>query len=485
MGTNFGLFYGLALGGGFAVGVPLAAAILTVTGNLRAPFYATIGLGLLAFALYVFVVPESLPKARRRPIEWKKANPLGALSVITTNKFVMGMFVQWVCITMARGGVQAVFVRACSCGAVAHLAHTPLTLPPPRPPLQINYASSRWGWGSLTNSLFFVMAGVSMLVYPRILIPRFGEVKCIIAGNIINCLSAILTGTLSQGWIVFAGQAFLLAGDIIYPATLSLLCKQVDRDHQGAMQGTADCVRTVFMLVGTLGTASIYSYFISPTAAVDVPGAGFYAIALMHTAGGCAASLAVLYYGHLQKDLAADVGHARDDAEEDRRAAAAAGMGVNGAGGIVHEGAGEGGGGGSGAGGGHHFVSLLGDEHPRSTTVNVPATPEGRRAFLRAQDSMSQLPPSSVATPTDLSRTPSLVHMPANGVVASPRAGAPPQRRQEDVHLLRGAASPAVGGATTVGAGPGRISPLRPISAGYGSDAETPRSPLVQSSSRV
>ena len=45
----------------------------------RAPFFAAAGLSLANFVYGLFVLPESLPPERRRPFDWKRANPLGTL----------------------------------------------------------------------------------------------------------------------------------------------------------------------------------------------------------------------------------------------------------------------------------------------------------------------------------------------------------------------------------------------------------------------
>src|SRR5215813_13494772 len=77
--AKFGML-GAAFGLGFVVG-PAVGGILGAW-NLRYPFWASALLS-LANALYgFFILPESLPKDRRAPFRFAKANPLGALKLL-------------------------------------------------------------------------------------------------------------------------------------------------------------------------------------------------------------------------------------------------------------------------------------------------------------------------------------------------------------------------------------------------------------------
>ena len=68
---SFGLI-GAAFGVGFIVG-PMIGGFLGELGT-RAPFFAAAALGALNLVYGFFVLPESLPKERRRAFEWKRAN---------------------------------------------------------------------------------------------------------------------------------------------------------------------------------------------------------------------------------------------------------------------------------------------------------------------------------------------------------------------------------------------------------------------------
>ena len=86
--ANFGLM-GAAFGMGFIIG-PVVGGLLGEYGA-RAPFLAA---ALLAFAnlLYgLLVLPESLTRERRRPFDWRRANPTGTLASLRRYPVVFGV----------------------------------------------------------------------------------------------------------------------------------------------------------------------------------------------------------------------------------------------------------------------------------------------------------------------------------------------------------------------------------------------------------
>src|SRR5258707_5383382 len=86
--ARFGL-----LGAAFGVGFVLGPALGGLAGAVdpRLPFWIAAGLS-LANALYgLFVLPESLPPERRAPFAWRRANPVGALALLTSQSALIGL----------------------------------------------------------------------------------------------------------------------------------------------------------------------------------------------------------------------------------------------------------------------------------------------------------------------------------------------------------------------------------------------------------
>jgi MFS transporter, DHA1 family, tetracycline resistance protein len=86
--ARFGL-----LGAAFGMGFVLGPALGGFTGAVdpRLPFWIAAGLS-LANALYgFFVLPESLPPERRSAFAWRRANPVGALTLLRSQAALIGL----------------------------------------------------------------------------------------------------------------------------------------------------------------------------------------------------------------------------------------------------------------------------------------------------------------------------------------------------------------------------------------------------------
>src|SRR5690348_4542780 len=80
------------VGSAFGLGFILGPALGGFLGELgpRAPFFASAALAGINFLFGLFVLPESLPKDRRREFDWLRANPLGAVLSIRRHEAVLG-----------------------------------------------------------------------------------------------------------------------------------------------------------------------------------------------------------------------------------------------------------------------------------------------------------------------------------------------------------------------------------------------------------
>src|SRR5579871_4174042 len=104
---SYGLL-GAAFGIGFVVG-PALGGVLGVLGP-RAPFWVAAGFS-LANAIYgLFVLPESLAREHRAVFSWKRANPLGSLSLLRSHRQLMGFAVLHFLYNLAHQALQSVFV---------------------------------------------------------------------------------------------------------------------------------------------------------------------------------------------------------------------------------------------------------------------------------------------------------------------------------------------------------------------------------------
>src|SRR4051794_37218107 len=79
------------IGGAFGVGFVVGPAIGGLLGEFgaRAPFYAAAALAALNFLIGLTTFPETLARENRRPFQWRRANPLGALLALRGHRGVI------------------------------------------------------------------------------------------------------------------------------------------------------------------------------------------------------------------------------------------------------------------------------------------------------------------------------------------------------------------------------------------------------------
>ncbi|MDF1521632.1 MAG: MFS transporter [Trueperaceae bacterium] len=168
---NFGL-----LGAMFGLGFIVAPAIGGVLGNvgLRVPFYAA-AIVVLANWLYgFFVLPESLPAAKRRAFEWRRADPLRAVLALRRFAGVLDLAGVLFAANLANVALQSIWVL---------------------------YTGYRFGWGPLANGLSLTVVGVlSVLVQAVVLrrvLARLGEWRTLALGLAAGVVSMTLYGLAS------------------------------------------------------------------------------------------------------------------------------------------------------------------------------------------------------------------------------------------------------------------------------------------------
>ncbi len=254
---NFGLI-GVAFGLGFIFG-PAIGGLLGGIG-LRLPFFAAAGLALLNALYGIFVLPESLPPEKRDAFSWKKANPAGSLDVLRSYPLVAGLAVSFVFIILAQRGLETVWVL---------------------------YTGHKFGWNELANGLSLALVGLMAaivqggLVQP--VIKRIGERRAVLGGLVLGMITYLGYGLATQGWMLIAFIIFGSIGGVAGPALQSLVAGAVEPQDQGKVQGG---LQSLMSLTGILSplifTAGLFSYFTSPAAPFQLPGAPFLLGAVMY-----------------------------------------------------------------------------------------------------------------------------------------------------------------------------------------------------------
>jgi DHA1 family tetracycline resistance protein-like MFS transporter len=246
---SFGLI-SAAFGVGFIIG-PAIGGLLSGFG-VRAPFFAAAGLSLLNFIYGFFVLPESLPRERRRAFDARRANPLGTLFHMWKRpavRNVLGAMFLWMV------GNQVM------------------------PSVWSFYTKLKFGWSEALIGASFTCAGAVMAASQaflmRRLVPRIGERRSALLGIAFACVGYVGYGLATSGWMMFAWLGTWFFGALVMPSTNALLSHRVPPDAQGELQGAVACLMSLGAITGPVLMTQIFGYFTSASAPVYLPGASF------------------------------------------------------------------------------------------------------------------------------------------------------------------------------------------------------------------
>ena len=247
--TMFGKI-GVAFGAGFILG----PAIGGLLGGMdpRLPFWVAAGLSFANTLYGLLILPESLPRERRSPFRWKRANPLGALRLLRSNRVLAGLSVV---------------------NFLAQLAHVVL------PSTFVLYASYRYGWDATTVGLTLAMVGIcSMAVQGAAIGPivrRLGERRALLLGLGCGAAGFLIYGAAPSGPLFWVGIPVMALWGVASAAIQALMTQLVAPDQQGQLQGATSSVQSVSQLVGPFLFTLTFAYFIGAQAPLQLPGAPF------------------------------------------------------------------------------------------------------------------------------------------------------------------------------------------------------------------
>lgn len=269
---NFGMI-GVAFGLGFIIG-PVIGGVLGKM-DVRYPFYAAALLALLNAGYGFFVLPESLAKENRRPLDWERANPLGTLVHLKKYPSVIGLALCLFIVYFASHAVQSVWTF-------------------------YTMEKFRWDESLVGYSLGFIGVMVALVQggLIRLVIPKLGQQRSIWIGVLLYAVGMLLFGLANAGWMMFAFMIPYSLGGIAGPALQGLMTNEVPSNEQGELQGGLTSLMSLSSIFGPWFMTYIFYYFTSPKAPVYLPGAPFYIAAVLMLIG------ALLAFNSFKKNMA-------------------------------------------------------------------------------------------------------------------------------------------------------------------------------------
>lgn len=245
----FGMM-GAAFGVGFIVG-PTIGGFLGEIGP-RAPFFAAAALGALNFVYGFFVLPESLPKEKRRKFEWSRANPIGTFAAFTKFPAILAI-------------AGAVFFWQ-----LAHQVY---------PSTWSFFAEIRLHWSPAEIGLSLGFVGLMMIFVQGYLtgkvVPKIGEYRAAIIGVCSGTASMLLLSMATTTWFTYVALAAGAVEGFAYPAMNAIMSKQAPPDQQGELQGGVASMMSLTTIIGPILLTQTLGHFSGADAPIYFPGAVF------------------------------------------------------------------------------------------------------------------------------------------------------------------------------------------------------------------
>jgi DHA1 family tetracycline resistance protein-like MFS transporter len=235
---RFGLI-GAAFGLGFIIG-PVVGGELGGYGP-RVPFYAAAGLAFANFLFGLFVLPESLPKERRRKFDIHRANPFGALLALRQYPVVLWLLFALFLLSLASQAFPSVWNF--------------FTIE------VINFSSSQIGRSLGAFGVGFAISQ-AFLIAP--IVKRFGEWTTVLIGMLAATIAFVGTAFIHTQ---FGLYGFLMVGalsGLAAPAINGLLSRQVPDNAQGELQGAVNAANSLASIIGPLAATQLFSIFTAP-----------------------------------------------------------------------------------------------------------------------------------------------------------------------------------------------------------------------------
>ena len=151
------------------------------------------------------------------------------------------------------------------------------------------YTGHKFGWDEQMNGFSLMLVGLMAAIVQgglvRPVIKWLGERRAILYGLVTAVITYLGYGLATAGWMLFAFIVFGSIGGVAGPAIQSLVAGAVPSEDQGKVQGGITSLMSLTSILAPLiFTAGLFSYFTSPSAPIELPGAPFLLGAVMYAA---------------------------------------------------------------------------------------------------------------------------------------------------------------------------------------------------------
>ena len=212
---------GAMFGIGFILGPVMGGLLGSI--DVHLPFFAAGALAIVNGLYGYFVLPESLPPERRRPLAWRGAHPLAAMQTLARNPGI-----GWLAVAIALGTLAQ------------FMLHSSWVL----------YTYFKFGWGpaEVGWSLFAVGAMTALVqgLLLKHLLKRLSPQRLAAWGMAMGALTYLAFGAVTEGWMMYVVIVVgTLLGGGAQAAMQSIVSNAADAQRQGEVMGAVASVNSL------------------------------------------------------------------------------------------------------------------------------------------------------------------------------------------------------------------------------------------------
>ncbi len=250
---NFGII-GAAFGLGFIVG-PVLGGVLGQFGS-RVPFIAAAILSFVNWLYGYFILPESLPKDKRRKFDIKRANPLGSFLRLLKFPVIFSLAISMFFLYLA--------------GQVNPSIWSYFTM------LRFNFNEA---WVGYSLGFVGIMVAIVQGGLIRVVIPKFGPWKSVFIGFAFHIIGFVAFSLSTEAWMLFAFIVPFSLGGIAGPALQGIISSEVPANEQGELQGSITSLMSISAIFGPPIFTGLFNFYTKTPEVQFFPGAPFAAAA--------------------------------------------------------------------------------------------------------------------------------------------------------------------------------------------------------------
>jgi len=230
---RFGML-GATFGMGFILG-PMLGGFLGDY-DLHLPFLVAGSMAVCNWIYGYFVLPESLKPEHRRPFEWRKTNPLAALTRVRNLKGVGSLIYVIAFSGLAQMVLQSSWVL---------------------------YTSYKFGWTPRDNGLAMFTVGLMSVVVQggllRVLNKRIPVRRLVPLGLLFSVLTNLIWGFSTEGWMMYAAIVIGLLSYAVGPTLQGQISSAADDRTQGETMGAISSLNSLMAVIApVLGLGLMY-----------------------------------------------------------------------------------------------------------------------------------------------------------------------------------------------------------------------------------